>query len=231
MRADPEDLSNYETLVEMYWGAEANELAAHWAARAVDTFPARPEAWILKGSIAMRMSNFRYAIESYRHALELDPANSEALVGLANSQLLGGRTAEARATYEQGIKAFPKNARFYVGSADVLMQSAETIGPESAVEAQRLLQKAILLDDSLSAAHYLLGQLFLEQRRTKKAQVELELAQKLDPTSSRIHFALYRAYQRLGRTQSAIKQFALFEQYKDARASDVMSTHSNPASE
>jgi Flp pilus assembly protein TadD len=59
-----------------------------------------------------------------------------------------------------------------------------------------------------------LGNLALTKGQTEKALPELELAVKLDPKPSSAHYALARAYLRLGRREEGMEQMRLFEELK-----------------
>lgn len=231
MRIDPAKLSSYETLVSIYIKESDFDSASHWAENAIKRFPEGARAWSLKGSVEMKTDHFRDAIASYRRATTLNPGDPDALIGLANAQLLGGKLSEAQATYEKGIQKFPTNSRFYVGEAATRMQSADDLSAAASEQIQGLLRQAIALEDTDPATHYLMGQTLLDQHKTKEALAELLLAEKLDPGSSRVHFALERAYRRLGMPGDARKEFALFEQQKGAEDNDLMRGQGNPANE
>ena len=231
IHADPHKFANYESFALMYAANGDFESAMGWATRAVKLFPTESQAWILNGSMEMKTGHFHDAIDSFGQALNLDPASPEAMIGLANAQLLGSRVSEARTSYERGMKAFPDNPRFYIGCAAAMMQSSEDNAKGTADEEQRLLRKAISLDGTSAAAHYLLGQLLLDQAQSKSALAELLIAEKQDPDSSRIHFALERTYRRLGMMQDARREFALFERLKDGEESEMMRGQPNPATE
>jgi Flp pilus assembly protein TadD len=47
------------------------------------------------------------------------------------------------------------------------------------------------------------------------ALIPLEKAAKLDPASAKIHFALSRAFRRLGRSEDAAKEAALYDELKE----------------
>jgi Flp pilus assembly protein TadD len=74
-----------------------------------------------------------------------------------------------------------------------------------------VLKTAVSLDSTLSEPHCLLGRLELKDDKASEAAKELELAAKLNPKSGKIHFALSRAYRRLGREDKAAEQLKVYE--------------------
>jgi superkiller protein 3 len=223
IESDPMDLSNYESLLVAYESTNNLNSAADLAAVAVRKLPDRAEVWSMMGSAQIAAGHFREAIESYKHALVLSPSSAEATIGLGNAQLLAGLAAEARTTYERGIAAFPDDPRLYIGYATALTRSSDSNLPDPGPRVESLLRKAVALDDSLPAAHYLLGQRLLEQGRLQDALAELQIAAKQDPQSSRTHFALQRVYRRLGRADDAAREFQLFQKYRANQDNDPMS--------
>ena len=80
---------------------------------------------------------------------------------------------------------------------------------------------------SQAEPHYQLGNLSLLNDRPAEALRYLQTAAKMDPKSSKIHFALRRTYSRLGRTEEAKKELDL---YNVLKAADNESDSSSKAS-
>jgi uncharacterized protein HemY len=81
-------------------------------------------------------------------------------------------------------------------------------------EAQRLLESAVKLAPRSAEARYQLGQLALQQRRWKDAETEFSLSLQTDPNQSKTHFALSALYRKMGRTEDARRQFAIYQDLK-----------------
>jgi Flp pilus assembly protein TadD len=88
-------------------------------------------------------------------------------------------------------------------------------------QAESLLKKAVTLMPRSAEGHYLLGQLAMQQSRLKDAETELSLSVRSDPDRSRAHFALSVVYRRMGRTDDATKEFALYQNLKQAEESGM----------
>ena len=70
---------------------------------------------------------------------------------------------------------------------------------------------ALLIDPGDAQAHAAIGGLFLDDGRDAEAVVALTRALELAPERHETRYALARALTRLGRTDDAARQFALFE--------------------
>jgi cellulose synthase operon protein C len=187
--------------------------------RTANAFPESSRAFVLKGSVELAAILFTDAVDSFSRALQLDPSSPDASIGLAKAQFGSGMTQQAKATLERAIANFPKKAPFEVELAQLLLKEAETGDKGAETRAERLLKSAIVLDDTLAEAHYQLGELALARSQLQRALFHLEKAAKLDPTSAKVHFALSRAFRRLGRNAEAAKQSALYDKLKEQETS------------
>lgn len=187
--------------------------------RTANAFPDSSRTFILKGSVELEAVLFTDAVDSFSRALQLDPASPDASIGLARAQFGSGMTPQAKATLERAIESFPNKAPFQLELAQLLLKEAETGDEGAGTRAEQLLKSAVVLDDTLTEAHYQLGELALARSQAQRALIHLERAAKLDPTSAKIHFALARAFRRLGRNEEAAKQSALYDRLKERETS------------
>ena len=210
IRAPSED-SNYVDLIQILAADGPLSSALDAAKRATPAFPGSQRIFLLRGSIELKMSQFTDAVASYNHAVELDPASADGLLGLAEAQHAAGMTKEARAGFEIGINRFPKDARFKLQFALMLLKEAETNNSLVETRAEQLLKSALALDRSLPDAHYQLGRLAVRRGQLVEALQEFQQAARLDPKSARTHYALARLYRRLGRNEEVSRQ--MFRQF------------------
>ena len=96
------------------------------------------------------------------------------------------------------------------------MLLASPDSPKLQVEAENFLHKAVKLAPQSAEGHYQLGQLALQQNRLKDAEAEFSRSLQSDPHRSKAHFALSVVYRRMGRTNDAAKQFAIYQELKQA---------------
>jgi tetratricopeptide (TPR) repeat protein len=217
---DPGQESNYLDLAKILLGRHSLPAALDAAKRATSALPGSSGAFLMRGAIELKMSQFTDAIASYTRVLHLEPANPDGNLGLAEAQSAAGLSREASAGFVAGIKRFPKDSRFQVQFALMLLKEAETGNAPAEARAEQLLKSALTLDRSLPEVHYQLGNLALRRGRAAEALPHLEQAAKLDPKGARIHFALSSAYRRLGRPDAASHEMALYQRLKESETKE-----------
>lgn len=212
----PADESNYLDLERILFAGHLLPAALAVAKSTTSAFPDSARAFLMRGSIELKMSQFTDAVASYARAFQLDPAAPDGLLGLAESQFAAGMNNEAAAGFEDAIRRFPKDARFRVQYALMLVKEAETENAPADARIERLLRSALRLDPSLPEAHYQLGDLVLKKGHTTEALRIFEQAAELDPHSAKAHFALARVYRRLGRTEEAAREMDRYQKLHEA---------------
>ena len=96
----------------------------------------------------------------------------------------------------------------------VLLLRMANEGSASQEDAVRMLRKALALNASLSEAHYQLGNLAISRGEMDIALQHLAAALRNGDQSSKVHFALSRAYRAAGKSQEAEKHAQLFREQK-----------------
>jgi len=219
IRLEPTNEASYLDLGRILLAERRLVPALELTKRTVNAFPDSSRAFVLQGSIELAASLFTDAVDSFSHALQLDPAGTEASIGLARAQFGSGMTQQAKVTLEQGIAKFPQKALLQLELAQLLLKEAEAGDQGAETKAEELLKSALVLDETLSEAHYQLGELALGRSQAQRALFHLEKAAKLDPTSAKIRFALSRAFRRLGKNKEAAEQSALYDKLKEQETS------------
>jgi len=215
---EPEQESNYLDLANLLLINRSLPAALKVAKRTTEAFPNSQQAFGLRGSVELKLGQFNDAIDSYRKVLRIDPNNSDAALGLAEAQYAAGITKDAIASFEGSLKQFPKDARFRLQYALLLLKESETGNAVSEARAEHLLKSAIALSPSLPGAHYYLGDLALKKGQIAEAIWYLERATKIDSRSAKVHFALSRAYRRVGRKQEASREMAFYQNLKESES-------------
>jgi Flp pilus assembly protein TadD len=207
----PSQESCYLDLGTVLIDHQRNEVALELAKKMVEKFPDSFRAYMMRGITEAYLGYLTDAIKSFVRAVELNPDSPEANYDLAMIQSAAGFTQEAMATLERGTNQFPKDAQHFQEYAAFLVNLVE--GGDAAAESRAflVLKTAVSLDSTLSEPHCLLGRLELKDDKASEAAKELELAAKLNPKSGKIHFALSRAYRRLGREDKAAEQLTVYE--------------------
>jgi len=208
---EPAKESNYLDLGQMLLDRQLLTPAHEVAKKALERVPNCFGCYMLKGQIETKQGAFKDAVVAYRCAKALNPDSAEANYNLARMQWLAGMNDEALATFEQGIKHFPQDAATYVEYATILLKPAENGDAPAEARAVSLLKHACALDKSLAEPHYQIGNLWLQKGRTSEALPELLTAARLNPAEPKTHFALSRAYRRLGRSADEAREVAVYD--------------------
>ena len=191
-------------------GANLNALTV--ANRGAQVFPESSEVMFLKGTIEFKLQYFNDAIASYEKAAKLKDSGG-ARRGLASALWKAGQRERAASAFEQAIHQFPNDARTYQVYGTLLLEDG---APENRAHAVDLLKRALALDDSAVDPRYELANLELTDGHAEQAREYLEKAIELAPKNSRLHFALSRAYRRLGREADANKEMETYQKLKAA---------------
>ncbi len=182
---------------------------------AVQVFPASEEAWSLKGSIEIGLQQFTDAVKSYSRAVSLNANEADPARALATSRWLAGSTKDAQESFDRLLVRFPKNASIYAAYGSLLVSDTDS-QPEDVKRGAGLLETALSLDDSLADPHYQLGNLALTEGNLDAAMRYLEAAEKLNPSNSKVHFALSKAFKRQGRVEESAREMRAYQETKAA---------------
>jgi tetratricopeptide (TPR) repeat protein len=216
----PSEETNYLDLGKLLLAQHSLPRALQLARETTSSFPNSAEALELQGSVEMGMGQFTDAVCSYIRAVQLDVTRPDSILGLAQAQSAAGMSKDAAASFEAGMRRFPKDARFKTQYAAALLWQSETGDGTDQARAEQLLRSALALDPWLPEAHYQLGNLALKKGLITEAQRHLEQAVKLDAHNGQAHFALSRVYRRLGRQEEAAHELERFESLKPAQSQD-----------
>ena len=225
--ADPSHIDRYEDLISLLLYQRRTGDALLVVNQVLKVAPNDSRAWVWKGNVDLHRNDYKGGMESYTRAVQLDKKNPDALFGVAGAYYVTGQTQAAMSTCKSGMSRFPDDTRFYVSYAEMLLASPDAI--QQHAQAKELLEKALKLTPQSAQAHYLLGQIALQEGQLKDAEEEFLRSLASDPDRSKTHFALSRVYRRMDRTDQAAKEFTLFEKLKEREEGD--STTSGIASE
>jgi cytochrome c-type biogenesis protein CcmH/NrfG len=216
----PADDSNYVDLIKVLEAHDFLRVGLDAANRAAELFPNSAAIFNLKGSIESRLSQFTDAITSYKHSVDAQGSSSEGWLGLARAQVSAGLIPDATSTFTTAIERFPKDARFKVAYAKMLLNYVSPTDRTAGTRAEQLLKQAIANDTINPEAFFELGKAELDDGRLTDASQHLERAAKLLPESSQVHFVLSRVYRRLNRTTDAQRELQTFQRLKKGRSSE-----------
>jgi len=218
VRLDPADETNFLDLGKILVTQHHLTAALELSKRTVNAFPGSPRALVQEGSVELAINQFTDAVRSFTRALKLDPRGLDATLGLAQAQAGAGMTLQAKNTLQSAIRRFPEKAPLELALAQLLLKESEAGQGNEEARAEQLLRSAAAHDDTLAEVYYQFGNLALLHNRAAEALAQLERAAKLDPESAKTHFALSRAYLRLGRKEEAARETELYEKLKEKEA-------------
>ncbi len=190
--------------------------ADRWMSKSVEWSPNDGEAWYELGRIEYTENFFSKALETFRHALVLEPQS----VKMENNL---GLTLEALNKPDDAIAAYRQAIAWQQGSDAPSDQPLLNLGTllmqqYHLEEALPLLKEAAAIAPGESKAHAALGKLYERKGELGEAAGEFERAVALDDASGGLHFQLGQVYRRQGQKAKAEAQFA--------RASALDGTHS-----
>jgi tetratricopeptide (TPR) repeat protein len=151
------------------------------------------------------------AIAALKRALQLKPDVPEASAALGVIYMRQGRLPEAEEALRAALKTNPSDLPAQQNLATVLDRQ------EKGEEAVALLRGVVQARPDLSDARYLLGRILVSQGSAAEAVEHLEAAARLAPAEANIRYQLGKAYQRLGKTDLAEKEFEKFRELKAAK--------------
>jgi cellulose synthase operon protein C len=211
--ADPSHIERYEDLISLLLYQRRTADAMLVVDQALKIAPNDSRAWVWKGNVDLHRNDYKTAMESFTHAVELDKENPDALFGVSGAYYVTGQAEAAMSECKAGISRFPGDTRFYVSYAEMLLASPDAM--QQHAQAKDLLEKALKLSPQSAQAQYLLGQIALQEGQLKEAEEDFLRSLASDPDRSKTHFALARVYRRMERTDRAAKEFALYEKLKE----------------
>lgn len=176
--------------------------AAEADARAlVQTFPNSAPVHALHGRVLLARSDAAGAVRAFDRALELNPADVEAVAGRTAVDLDRKRPGEARARIERAMAKAPS-------SSALLLTAAQFERADGRIPAaEQYLRKAIDLEPANLAAYNQLAVLYLQQNRLDEGKRELQEVVKRKPDAVAPRTMIAIIDQIKGRTDDAMKQY------------------------
>ena len=169
------------------------------------------------GELLESEGDFSRAVEQYRRALEIDPklpGIHHALgVALLHSSQKETSRLQAQKEFELELSANPgaAHSEYQLGEIDWLGSQPE--------EALKHFTRALELQPSFVDAQIAVGKVWISQAQPAKALPFLQDAVRTDPGNEVAHYRLAQAYGKLGRSQEAREEMALFKKLREASSS------------
>jgi tetratricopeptide (TPR) repeat protein len=186
VKADPNSALGFAGLGEAYWHKYRLDQNPQWlrqaeeyCRRAVQANDRLPAVYVMLGRIHSDAQK-ELALQEFQRALQLEPRNADALLGMAGVYESVGRTKDAEGVYQEAAALRPD---YWGGYQDVARFYFRTRQYDKAVEE---FGRVVELTPDNAQAHSGLGAAFLGLARFDQAAAELKQSIKLQPT----YFAL-----------------------------------------
>lgn len=167
----------------------------------VKVLPNAAAVHALLGRVLLARSDVNGAMRAFDRALELNPAEPEALTGRLSIDLSRKRPQDARGRVEKAMAAAPT-------SSEVLVTAARFERVDGNMStAEKHLRRAIELEPSNLAAYNQLVSLYFSQNRLDEGKRELQEVVRLKPDSVPARTMIGIIEQVQGRTDEAVKVY------------------------
>jgi len=171
---------------------------------ATGRYPKSAQLRVSLGVGQYSLGEYRVAVETLCHAVDLDPKDVRALDFLGKMHDVAPElSAEVTSRLKHFSELYPQNpaANYYYALALGRAQGSDTASVE------RLLKKAIAEDPAYAEAHYELGLAYANSGSDKQAIAELEKAVKLRPDMKSAHYRLAQLYAKQGDSDRARREY------------------------
>jgi tetratricopeptide (TPR) repeat protein len=168
-------------------------------------------AYLFLARMLLRQGYDPIAEENARKAVALDPKLPLGHFLLGEFYLYKSDLANAKEEFDQEIKLNPA----YAGTYDRLADTYTRLGKYD--DAERLLQRAILLDANATGPYILMGKVQVKKMDYVQAASYLERAIRMDPNNYIAHHLLGEAYRGMGKAEAAERELKLAEQLQSAQ--------------
>ena len=222
VRLDPSEQNYFE------WGSE---LLLHRAVlQAEQVFgtgaAAYPKSSRMLSALGTALfANARYDEAALRlcAASDLNPADPEPYMFMGRAEMAAPNPLPCvEEKLARFVKLQPSNALAnYFYAMAFWKGQAQPLDQQALQEVEALLNKAINLDDKCGEAYLQLGNLSSSQRSFEKAIRYYTKAIEVSPQLAEVHYRLGMAYDRIGDTAKAKREFQLHDELKKQQAAEV----------
>jgi tetratricopeptide (TPR) repeat protein len=198
-QADP---NNVEVLFTLGWAHAGLAVSTLNSIQKID-----PNSYlieVLQGKYAEVKQVYPEAVVHYKKAIAKAPDQPELYYCYAHVLYASGDFQQALQEYRRTLEMNPYDYR-------ASWEAARIVLPDNPGEALRLASRALELKPDIAEAITIRGRALLALGRPAEAIGDFKKAVALDPKNPANHFQLARAYDKLGRTQDAQAETAIYE--------------------
>jgi len=186
--------------------------------------------WNNFGIAMLDAQQYEQSVRAFEQVAKLRPDYADAHTNIAIANFSWQRYDDSRTSLEKALKLSPHNARalYYLALVERNQGNLEAAIVD--------LREVITQFPRSRDAHRELGFSYYQQRKYNEARAEYETPQTIDPDDLAAHYILSIVYRRLGMTDKASHEAAMFADQKDdptasVYALDFLRRHTEVASE
>jgi tetratricopeptide (TPR) repeat protein len=177
--------------------------------RVLAEHPDVPELNVVVGQAHAAQGDYAAAVAALQRAIELKRDVADAHAALGVIYLKQGKLSEAASALRSELASYPNNLEARHALATTLDLNGES---DAALAELRAVVAAKPRDPD---AQYLFGKILLARGSAAEAAAHLEIAARAAPDDANVRYQLGQAYQRLGRTELAAREFETYKKLKD----------------
>jgi tetratricopeptide (TPR) repeat protein len=170
---DPASASAHLLTAQMMIRAQLDDLAEAELRLAQKQDPRLPHVHYLLGQTALFRGQLDDSIALFKKELEINPADSMALLRLGDAYVRQMKWSEAISVLQRSVWINPSFSGPYILLGRAYVKKGE-LGT-----AEGMLRRAVELDPNNTSAHYLLAQVLQQTGRAEEAKREFEAAERL----------------------------------------------------
>ena len=176
--------------------------------------PGSAMAHLMLAKMMVRQRMEERSVPEIQKALELDPRLPMAHFLLGEIYLYQTNPQRALEEFKKELEINPSVWLVYwrLGDAYTRLEKYD--------DAEKVLKEAVWLNESFTGSYLLLGEVEVKKGNLELGAGFLERALKLDPQNDYAHYSLARAYQQMGRTEEANRQFEITRSLRAEKKSD-----------
>ena len=166
----PDSAEGYLVAARLFLRREFADVAARFAAKALELNPGLPLAHQLLGEVALAKADLPLAVKELETEEKLNPLNGAMYDRLGDAYARNGQYEEARQALNKAVLLEPNTTGPYILLGQALVKLGEP------VEAVHYLQRAVSMDPANYVAHTALGQAYRALGQMADANREYKLA-------------------------------------------------------
>ena len=170
LQLSPSYLDPLRGLAESYFMLGEYREALNWCIEALRYDKNNLVLKTLQARILIGLQAYEQAEQLFREVLEVEPYNFEAQFGMAELDIVRGRTLQAQLWYEKAMELRPENRRAILSLA-LVYEAAEELE-----KAEELVKLALHHYPSGYMVQFLAGKLYLKKGELQKAEMHIKKA-------------------------------------------------------